>query len=250
MSRRAGTLVLFHAFPLNARMWEPQLALAGSGWRILAPQLPGMDGGHEPPLESFDQLAADAEAWLDGLALDRPIIGGLSMGGYVTLELVRRAPARFAGMVLADTRADADSPEARKGRMAMLEALRTGGVAAVVDSMVPRLLSEETRTHRPAVVARVRELALASAPEAVAGAIRALMTRADSTPLLAQIACPTLVVVGEHDVITPPAVAEALRHAIPNAELVTIQRAGHLSNLEQPAAFNDAMLRFLTQLGS
>jgi 3-oxoadipate enol-lactonase len=244
-SRPRGTLVLLHAFPLNARMWEPQLALADLGWRVIAPQLGGADGGAASPAPSLDEYAGEVVDLLDALRVEDAVVGGLSMGGYVTFALFRRAARYFRGMVLADTRPQADTPEGVDGRKQMLALVREKGAAAVADEMLPKLLSDATRQHRPDIVDRVRALILASSADAIAGAITALMTRSDSTPLLHTIHCPTLILVGDRDLVTPLPLSEALHDAIAGSELAVIEGAGHLSSLEQPAAFNAALARFL-----
>jgi pimeloyl-ACP methyl ester carboxylesterase len=246
--RSLGTVVLLHAFPLNARMWEPQLALAAGGWRIIAPQLPAMDGGYgETPVTSFDDAAGQVIDLLDSLHIDEAVIGGVSMGGYLTFALFRHAARYFSGMVLADTRPQADTPEGKESRVRMLALLADMGPAAVADEMMPKLLAPGTIRTRPDLVERVRALVLANPPEAIAGAITALMTRSDSTPLLSKIECPTLIIVGEHDTLTPPALSRDMQRAISGAELVTIDDAGHLPGLERPDLFNAALARFLDQ---
>ena len=245
-ARVAGTLVLLHAFPLHAGMWEPQLALVSEGWRIVAPHLRGMDGGHgETPQSSFDDVAGSVVDLLDGLHIDRAVIGGVSMGGYLAFALHKWAARYFAGMVLADTRPEADSPQAVDGRQRMLALLRERGSAAVADEMIPRLLGETTRRTRPDLVERVRSMVLANPPDAIAGALTAIMTRGDSTPLLSTIECPVLIIVGDEDVVTPPSISRDMHRAIAGSELVTISNAGHLSSLEQPGPFNAALSRFL-----
>ncbi len=244
--RDRGALVLLHAFPLNARMWEPQLALADGGWRVIAPQFRGVDGGDaNPPATSIDDYAADVVDLLDALHIEDAVIGGLSMGGYVTLALFGLAPRYFRGMVLADTRPQADTPDGVEGRRRMLALVAEKGPAAVADELLPKLLADDTQRNQPDVVARVRALTLANSSAAIAGAISALMTRRDQAPLLSTIHCPALVLVGEHDTVTPPAVSEDLHRRIAGSELAIIPGAGHLSNLEQPAAFNAALARFL-----
>jgi len=244
--RVQGTLVLIHAFPLNARMWEGQLKYADAGWRVLAPQLRGFDGGDtDPAAQSMDDYAGDVIDLLDGLHVHEAVIGGLSMGGYIAFAMFRHAPRYFRGLILADTRPQADTPAAAQGRTEMLALVRDKGAGAVADQMLPRLLGETTRRERPEVVERTRALMLASAPAAIAGAIVALRDRADSTPLLETIHCPSLIVVGDEDAITPPELSEGMQHAIAGSELVVIPRCGHLANLEQPQAFDRALARFL-----
>jgi pimeloyl-ACP methyl ester carboxylesterase len=244
--RPRGTLLLLHAFPLNARMWDGQLALADDGWRVLAPQLRGFDGGaDEPPAATVDDYAGDVIDLLDALHIKQAVVGGLSLGGYVAFALLRLAARYIQGLILADTRPQADTPEAVAGRVRMLQLVQDKGPSAVADEMIPKLLGETTRRGAPAVEDHVRSLVLANSTDAIAGAIRALMSRPDSTPLLASIHVPTLVVVGEEDTATPPALSEEMHKAIAGSQLVRIPRAGHLSNLEQPESFNAALAAFL-----
>jgi 3-oxoadipate enol-lactonase len=245
--RPRGTLVLLHAFPLNARMWEPQLALAAHDWRVIAPHFRGFDAGAaDSPVSTVDEYAADVIDLLDVLHVEDAIIGGLSLGGYVAFAILRRAPRYVRGLILADTKSQADTPEGVEGRKRMLQLLAEKGPPAVVDELLPKLLGASTRASQPAVGDRVRALALSNPPEAIAGAVRALMTRPDSTPLLRTIHCPTLIVVGEEDVLTPPALSEEMHRTIAGSEMATVPRAGHLSSFEQPEAFNSAVAAFLT----
>jgi pimeloyl-ACP methyl ester carboxylesterase len=167
------------------------------------------------------------------------------MGGYVAFALLRLAPNYVRGLVLADTRAQPDSSEGVEDRKRMLKLLAEKGAAAIVDETVPKLLGETTRRTRPDVERTVRSLALANPAEAIAGSLRALMSRPDSTVLLSGIRAPTLVIVGEEDSLTPPPLAQAMQQRIAGSELVVIPSAGHLANLEQPAAFNEALASFL-----
>ena len=244
--RPKGTLLLIHAFPLNARMWEPQLTLAADGWRVIAPQLRGMDGGSvDHPATSMDDHAADIIDLLDALHVEDAVVGGLSMGGYVAFAIQRHAPRYIRALVLADTRPQADTPEGVEARRKMLALVRDKGPSAVADEMIPKLLGEHTRRTQPAVAEQVRNLILSSSAEAIANAITALMTRPDSSPLLASIHVPTLIVVGEQDTITPPALSEQMHKAISGSEYIAVPDAGHLANLEQPEAFNSALAHFL-----
>jgi 3-oxoadipate enol-lactonase len=246
-ARPRGALVLLHAFPLNARMWERQFALAADGWRVVVPQLRGFDGGDgEAAASSMDDYAGDVVDLLDELHIDESVIGGLSMGGYIAFAILRHAARYVHALVLADTKPQADSPEAIDGRKRLLQVLHDKGPAGVGDEMLPKLLGETTRRERPELVERVRQLVLSNSGEAIAGAIRALMSRPDSTLLLATIHVPTLILVGAEDSVTPPANAEEMHRAIGGSELVQIPRAGHLSNLEQPELFDAALARFLS----
>ena len=245
-ARPRGVLLLIHAFPLNARMFEAQLALAHRGWRVIAPHLRGFDAAAgEPPASSIDDYAADVIDLLDALHIDEAVIGGVSMGGYVAFAMFRHAPRYFQGMILADTKSQADTPEAVDGRKKMLRLVEEKGPAAVAEEMVPKLLGETTRRARPDVVEQMRALVLANSSEAIAGAIRALMTRPDSAPLLPAIHCPALILVGDEDTVTPKAAAEEMHRGIAGSQLVVIPGVGHLSNLEDPSAFNAGLAQFL-----
>lgn len=227
-------------------MWEPQFALADRGWRVIAPHVRGVGGGAgDPPASTMDDYAGDVVDLLDRLQIEDAVVGGVSMGGYLAFALLRHAPRYLRGLILADTRSQADTPEARASRMNMLQLVQEKGTPAVVDEMLPKLLGETTRRTRPDVVDHVRAIALENSGESVAGMIRALMSRPDSTPLLPSIHFPALVIVGEEDTLTPLPLAEQMQRAIAGSELVVIPAAGHVSNLEQPQAFNRALAGFL-----
>jgi pimeloyl-ACP methyl ester carboxylesterase len=236
-------LVLLHAFPLTAEMWRPQLEQVPDGWRFIAPELASAlpAGG----VRTIVDYAHDVGALLDALPVDTAVIGGLSMGGYVTFELFRQAPSRFSGMILADTRPQADSEDGRVGRMRMRELLARAGVTAIADQMIPKLLTDRTIRERPEVAARVRAIIEANPPRAVDAALDAMMRRPDSSADLPRIACATLVMVGDEDAVTPAAEADAMHRAIERSVLVTLPQASHLSNLEQPDAFSRALADFL-----
>jgi pimeloyl-ACP methyl ester carboxylesterase len=228
-------------------MWEGQLALADDGWRVIAPQLRGFDGSDTDPLAtSIDDYAGDVVDLLDALDIEEAVFGGLSMGGYIAFAIFRHAPRYFQGLILADTRSQADTPEGVAGRQRMLQLVDETGPSAVADEMLPKLLGETTRRVRPDVVDRVRALAVSSSASAIAGALRALMTRPDSTPLLQTMHMPALVIVGAEDAVTPPSAAQELHRGIAGSELVEIPAAGHLTNLEQPELFQSALARFLS----
>jgi pimeloyl-ACP methyl ester carboxylesterase len=244
------TLVLLHAFPLNATMWQPQFSAPPPGWRVIAPDFAGLGStdDHARAAVALDDYAHDVVTLLDRLGIGRAVVAGVSLGGYVALALARLVPARLAGLVLVDTKAPADSPEAREGRARMLDVLDDRGTGGVADDMLPRLLGETSRREQPALVEHLRSTILTNDPEGVRRAILRLRDRPDATPGLASIAVPTLVVVGDEDVVTPPEEAVCLAEGIPGARLERIASAGHLSSLEQPAAFNRVLADFLSRL--
>jgi len=182
---------------------------------------------------------------IDHLGNGPVVVGGLSMGGYVAFALLRRRPDLVAGVVLADTRAGADSIEVAERRVAQQAKVADEGTAGLIDTMIAGLLCDETRARRPEVVMRARALMAGNSASGIIAALGAMRTRPDATADLAGITVPALVVVGEHDAPSPPAEAEAMADALPDAHLEVIGGAGHLSNLEAPASFNAAVATFL-----
>jgi len=245
------TYVLLHAFPIGANLWEPQMRSIPPGWRLITPDLRGFGGSTE--LDSLGALsigdfAADVIDLLDELGVERAVIGGASMGGYVALALLQAAPERVEGLILANTRAGADSTEARANRRAMLALVDREGPLGVAREMMPKLLGKTTQATNQTAEATIRRLIKQQSAAGVRSAIHRMMHRPDSTPLLASIAVPTLVITGEEDELIPVSESRAIAAAVPGATLVIIPGAGHLSNMEQPDAFNTALNAFLTKL--
>jgi pimeloyl-ACP methyl ester carboxylesterase len=238
-------LLLLHAFPFSADQWLPQLSRIPRGWRAVAPDLRGV-GGESPGVPpggtiSMDTYAGDALELMAHLDMPRAVVCGLSMGGYVALAMVRRSVERISGLVLADTRAAADSADGRAGRERMLALLGREGPPGVAREMLPKLLSDRSRREQPDLEDVLKAMIEANASEGIAAAIRAMKERPDSMGILGRIACPTLVIVGKEDALTPPAEAEILQRGIAGARLHTIPGAGHMSNLEAPLAFSSAL---------
>ena len=237
-------VVLLHAFPLGAEQWLPQLVRPAPGLRLVAPDLRGL-GGSDPGVAAggitMDTFADDVLELMAHIEMPRAAVVGLSMGGYVALAMLRRAPGRLTALMLADTRATSDGIEAQAARDRMLDLLDRSGVAGVGREMLPKLLGATTRQRQPDLADAVERLILMNSPDGVGTAIRAMKFRADSTDLLAGIAVPTIVACGEEDVITQPAECEALGRAIPGARFALIAGAGHLSNVENPQAFTAAL---------
>ncbi|MEY7972431.1 alpha/beta fold hydrolase [Saccharomonospora xinjiangensis] len=242
-------LVLLHAYPLDARMWDPVRAPLAERTRLITPDLRGfgrspLPGGEAGP--SLDDMARDVLALLGRLGLDRVVLGGCSMGGYVTLALLRLAPERVGGIALIGAKASADTDEARSNRFAVARRAETEGTAGwLADQMLPVLLGETTRSRRPEVVERVREIVEQQSPSGVASAQRAMAARGDSTALLGSVDVPAVVIAGEEDTVNPPGVARDLADTMPHAELVALPEAGHLTPLEAPEAVVDALSRLL-----
>jgi 3-oxoadipate enol-lactonase len=245
---RGLPVVLLHAFPFNRSMWEPQIAALFGACRCIVPDLRGFGDSPRSAPHSVDDHADDVAALLDMLQIEQAVIAGLSMGGYVALAFWRKHRGRIRALVLADTRASADTPETAQKRLDLIEGARTEGVDAVIDRQLPGLIGKSTREKQPDLAQRIRSIMARSTVEGIIGGLDAMRTRPDSTPLLAGIDVPALVIVGAEDAITPPKDARAMHEAIPGSRLEVIPEAGHLSNLERPAAFNTALSDFVGSL--
>jgi 3-oxoadipate enol-lactonase len=246
----AGPPILFlHAFPLDSRMWDGQVGALRDAFRTVRFDVSGF-GASDLRIEvtSMEGIAADAVRVLDARGIPSAVVVGCSMGGYAALALVRHHPARVRALVLHDTRAEADTPDAREKRVALADRVLREGLAPVVEAFLPKVLGATTRSGRPALVDRVRRWMGEAEPAAVAAALRGLALRADATGHLAEIGVPTLVVCGEEDEVTPLASSQRLADGIPGARLAVIPEAGHLSNLENPRAFDGALRAFLDDL--
>jgi 3-oxoadipate enol-lactonase len=236
-------VVFLHAFPFNRRMWEPQVQALSDRYRIIAVDLRG-HGESDAPLWRYtlELFADDVTGLLDHLGIQQAVLAGLSMGGYLSFAFYRKYRERVKALVLADTRADADKPEMITWRFNLAQKVYQEGAKAVADEMGPKLLSPKAK---PAVVEQVRAIILSTQMSGIVGDLMAIAERPDSTPLLAQITCPTLVLVGQHDVLTTPEENKRIADGIKNARFEVIPEAGHMSNLEQPEAFNRAVAMFL-----
>jgi pimeloyl-ACP methyl ester carboxylesterase len=243
-------VVLLHAFPFDRGLWEPQFSpLTAAGFRVLALDTPGFGGSTLGPDPLTIDGAADVLAdFFDALGIRRAVVGGLSMGGYVALAFARRHADHLMGLILADTKAGPDDEAGKANRDKMIATVRSDGPKAVADALLPKLLSEQTQKSKPEVVERAKTIAHRQTADGIAAALAALRDREDAAPGLTGIAVPTLVLVGEHDTVTPPLAAARLAGSITGSTLVHVPGAGHLSNLENPAAFNDAVLAFLKKL--
>ncbi len=248
--RSAGTgvpVVLLHAFPLSSAMWLAQREGLAAACRVITPDLRGFGGsrlGDDEP--SIDLMADDVAAVLDREGVERAVIGGQSMGGYVTMAFCRRHPDRVLGVILADTKAGQDADQARQNRERIARQVESDGTGVLVEEVLPGLIGTTTRERRAMVYGRVRGLVQAAPPGAVAWAQRAMAGRPDSFDTLAALKTPALVIVGEEDRLTTREDAEAMLRAVPDGRLAVIERAGHLSAVEQPEAFNAAVAAFVS----
>jgi pimeloyl-ACP methyl ester carboxylesterase len=247
--------VLLHAFPMDSALWAAQRrALGAEGHRVITPDLPGFGGSAPSPTSPSVDVMADAVVeLLDHLGIEQAVVGGLSMGGYVTMALLRRHPDRLSAIVLADTKASADTPEAAATRAAMAASVESAGTAAgIADAMLPNLLGATTRETRPEVVATVRRWIGAQPAAGVAWAQRGMAARPDSLADIAAFGRPVLVVFGAEDTISPAAdalaMADAARSGGSSTTVVEIPAAGHLTAVEDPQAVTDTLRTWLAGL--
>jgi pimeloyl-ACP methyl ester carboxylesterase len=246
----AGEPLLFvHGFPLDHTMWSGQLAAFAAKRRVIAPDLRGFGASQaQGEIVTMEDFADDLAALLDALQIQEPVaFCGLSMGGYVAFQVVRKYAARLRSLVLCDTRAAADSPDAAANRLKVAEQVLAEGAEVVASAMTPKLFGKRTAAEQPETVAATRHVMAATKPAAIAAAQRGMAARPDVTSLLGAIYIPTLVVVGAEDAIAPVEEMRGIAAAIPAAEFIIVPDAGHMAPLENPAAFNAALEKFLAK---
>ncbi|HUY88226.1 MAG TPA: alpha/beta fold hydrolase [Pirellulales bacterium] len=243
------TLLFVHGFPLDHTMWQAQIEAFAPRYRVLAPDLRGFGlSDARGETVTMEEFAGDLAELLDALDERRPVVFcGLSMGGYIALRFVDQFAARLRALVLCDTRAAADSAAAAAHRRKLGEQVLAEGAEPVADAMLPKLFAPRTAAEKPEVLAAARRVMAATHPVAIAAAQRGMAERPDSTALLPTISTPTLVVVGAEDAISPLDEMRGMAAAIPGAEFVVIPNAGHMAPLENPAAFNAALEKFLAR---
>jgi 3-oxoadipate enol-lactonase len=253
VDRGVGTpLLLVHGFPLDHTMWAEQIEGLSACCRVIAPDLPGF--GRSPVRTSpmtMARFADDLAALLEGLGVVEPVVCcGLSMGGYIAFQFWRKHAARLRGLILCDTRAAADGPEAAAGRRSLAERVLREGAGLLAEGMLPRLLAETTTRQHPQIVDALRRVIVSANPGGVAAAALGMAERPDMTAALPEIGCPTLAIVGQQDAISPPAEMRSIAAAIRGARYVEIPAAGHMAPLENPAAVNAAIGEFLSRIGA
>lgn len=246
-------VLLIHGYPLSRKLWEPQLSGLSDTARIFTLDLRGHGesevGEGTQTAFSMDMLADDCAAFLDELGVKEPVVlGGLSMGGYVVLAFARKYPQRLAGLILAATRAGADSLEGKANRDKAVAQAKEGGAIAIADAMLPKMMSPKTYIANPGLVAGIYEMMKGTSVHGIIGDLLGLKDRPDSSSSLPEIKVPTLLLYGADDQIIPQADMESMATAIPGAQFVVIPQAGHLLNLEQPEEFNQSVKVFLNQL--
>ncbi len=245
----SGSPVVFlHGYPFNRSLWNAQISALSNTYRLITPDLRGHGDSAVTDSVTINEMATDVAGLLDTLGIERAVVGGLSMGGYVTLAFEKQFPDRVRALVLADTRAQADTAEAKAGREQQAQTAIREGMAPIAEGMLAKLFAPETHATNSAVVSRVREMMLKTNPKGAAAALRAMAIRDDHTGRLSEIRIPALILVGDQDAITPPSLSEEMHQLIPGSRLVKIAGAGHVSNLERPDEFNQALKTFLDAL--
>ena len=242
-------LVLIHGFPLSSVMWEAQYDLLKRDYRTIRYDVrgfgrtPGGDGQF-----TMELFADDLLALLDQLQVSQAVLCGLSMGGYIALRFAERHLDRVRGLILADTKSEGDSNEAKVKRAEAVKLLKAQGVAAFLEGFTKGALGEQTQKDNPALTEDVKRMAFQNSPQDLSGALIAMAARTDTSGALPNFKVPSLVIVGEQDKLTPPEQSQKMAKALPQAQLVTIPGAGHLSNLEKPVVFTAAVVEFLKRL--
>jgi len=239
-------LLLLHGYPFNRSLWVEQLDSLSKTFRVITPDLRGFgESDISVGASTMNRMAQDVVRLMDALEISSAIVGGLSMGGYVVLAFYKQFASRVRGLVLADTRAQADTEEAKQVRKQQAEQILASGMAGITDAMLSKLLTPETVSKRPEVVKRIRDMMLKTKPAGAAAALMGMAAREDQTELLPRISVPTLILVGRDDPITPLQDSEKMHDTIAGSRLVVIENASHVSNIEQSAVFNAALSSFL-----
>jgi 3-oxoadipate enol-lactonase len=239
-------IVLIHAFPLSKEMWKTQAELlAANGFRVILPDLPGF-GENVLFFQqySIEETARKISELLESLQIERAIIGGLSMGGYVLFNLFRIAPEKFSALILCDTTYLADSNEKRNSRFELISNIEKQGSSTLIENMLPNLISENTKKNNPALTGKLQDIFSKVNPLSAINALKSMAERKDNSDILKQISVPTLLIFGEFDKVTNLENAQKMYQMISDSELAIVEDAGHFSNLEQPEQFNQALLSF------
>ncbi|HLP94866.1 MAG TPA: alpha/beta fold hydrolase [Saprospiraceae bacterium] len=243
---KAPTIVFIHGFPLNKSMWDVQLEVLKSDFRVIAYDIRG-HGGSDAGIEKFSVslFADDLLHFIDALEIENPIVCGLSMGGYIALHAIGKSPDRFAGLVLSDTQCISDTPDIRAKRMKSIENINKNGVAHYAEESIKNLFGSDSFTTRKSEISAVRDMIVQTSKQCLSHTLFALAERKGTCSKLQDIAVPVLVIVGKEDKITPPAAAHLLHEKIQGSRLEVLPKAGHLANMESPSRFNDHLRNFI-----
>ena len=241
-------VVLLHAFPLSRKMWQLQIeALTQKNCRLILPDLRGFGESHNfSDINSMEDMAKDIAELLEALKIEKAIIGGLSMGGYISFDLFRLFPEKFAALILCDTNFAADTDEKRESRFDLIEKIEKNGAQSLVEEMLPNLVSDYTKTNNQVLMNDLEKSFSEVNPKAAIAALRGMAQRKDNSNVLDIASLRTILIFGKEDKVTNLETAEKMRQKISNSTLVLIENAGHYSNLEQPGQFNSALTEFVT----
>lgn len=243
-------VVLLHAFPLSSDMWQPQIAaFKNKNVRLILPDLRGFGESHSfSDINTMEDMAQDIYELLETLKIKKAILGGLSMGGYILFNFLKKYPEKAAALIFCNTHPANDTEDTRHGRMELIEKIEKDGSNALIENMLPKLTGETTKQTKPELIENLREKFARVNPQAAIAALRGMAQRKDNTDLLKQISLPTLLIFGEDDKITNLEMADKMARGISNSRLVIIPDSGHYSNLEQPELFNQALSDFINTL--
>ena len=243
-------VVLIHAFPLSARMWKLQAKLlAQNGYRVILPDLPGF-GENSDFLKrySIEEMALQISALLHSLNIEKAIVGGLSIGGYILFNLYRLAPEKLSALIFCDTTYISDTVEKRNSRFELISKIEKQGSSALIENMLPNLISDHTKQYNSQLTAELEDVFSKVKPHSAINALRSIAERRDNTDIVGKISISTLLIFGESDKVTTLEDAQKMNQLIPESELTIINNAGHYSNLEQPLKFNEALLDFCNRI--
>ncbi|MDP2162124.1 MAG: alpha/beta hydrolase [Flavobacterium sp.] len=239
-------ILFLHGFPFNKSMWEEQLEFLKDSHRLISIDIRSFGQSLENHLEvSIDLFTNDLIQFMNALGLKKVILCGLSMGGFIALNAVKKHPKRFAALVLCDTQCASDTEEQKAKRMETIQEIEANGISKFTASFLKAVFHEDSLSNKIGLVAKIEADILANSPAVLIGGLKALASRQETCSSLDKIEIPTLIICGREDQVTPLSQSELMHQNIENSILKIIENAGHLSNLEQPEAFNAALLEFL-----
>jgi len=246
----APIIIFIHGFPLNKSMWDIQVETLKKNYRVITYDIRG-HGNSDPGIDEFfiELFVNDLLRFIKKLGIEKSILCGLSLGGYIALNAVLKYPDRFDGLILNDTQCIADTPEIRENRCNAIIRIKEKGVEQYADEIIKNLFAQETFTKNKNAIHAVKEMIISTPKQSLCNTLHALAERKETCTQLHEINIPVLIMVGKEDKITPIAAARQMHELILNSKLEIIQQAGHLSNLENPAAFNTNLVKFLELVG-
>jgi 3-oxoadipate enol-lactonase len=246
----APVIIFIHGFPLNKSMWNMQVDAVKENYRVIAYDIRG-HGNSDPGIDEFfiELFVNDLLRLMEKLGIEKSILCGLSLGGYIALNAVLKYPDRFDGLILNDTQCIADTPEIKENRCIAIISIKDKGVEQYADESIKKLFAPESFTKKQNVIAGVKEMIISTPKQSLCNTLHALAERKETCTQLPEINIPVLIMVGKEDKITPIAAAQQMHEKILNSKLEIIQHAGHLSNLENPIAFNTHLVNFLELVG-